>query len=305
MAASFFDSYGSTGLREDVSDIIKVISPDETPVLTTLPEGSTNAKLTEWMTIPLPTASDNTAVEGTAFAYGSGDAETRLLNYTQIFLKTWRVSGTVDAVGKYGRGREWEFRKVLNMRAHNVDVEYELLDNTASAAGASTATAREMKGLPGAAVDNGITATAISDSSSSAPISEPMLNSLLQDMWTEGVNPDHLVCGAHVKRGIGGILGVEGRPMPAPDGRLVISNAVQVYDTDFGRVNILTSRVLPRKSEVMVWENALAEKANLRPASVELPPKDGDYFPGALISECTFKYLNPKGFGRLTRVQSA
>jgi hypothetical protein len=192
------------------------------------------------------------------------------------------------------------------MKSFKIDVEWALLDNTASAAGATTATARTLKGLRGAAQDSGITATANSVSTNASPMDEAVLNSGLKLMWDQGVTPDKLVCSSFVKRQISGFLGGQaGRPIVNQNGDRVASNVVDVYESDFGRLDVIPSRILNIKSNVLFFRNDLLSLAWLRPPFVEFPPKDGDYIPGVMLGECTLEYLNPFGMGLLTRVQSA
>jgi hypothetical protein len=307
--SAFFETYLSTGLREDVLDALEVISPDDTPVYNGLRKGKANAVHHEWLTIGLPTASAvgaNKYAEGAAFAYASGDAyqpaETRLHNYTQIFHKTFKVSGTIEAVGKYGRDSEWGMRKLMAMRGFKVDIEVAILDNTASGAGAS-GTARTMDGLR---TFNGLSATAHATSGSLAPVDEGNLNVLMQAMWEQGCSPNRLVCSPFVKRQISLFSGVgAGKPRVSDNGERELVDVLDVYESDFGRVSIIPSRRLAVKSEVLVWENELTSLPILRSPSIKPTPNDGDFITGAIVGEMTFEYLNPNGLGRLRRVQSA
>ena len=142
--SAFWETYVSTGMRQDVSDVIEVLSPDDTPAYAMLRKGKATAVAHEWLDIALPSASAvgaNSFAEGVAFVYASGSNyqpnETRRINYCQIFHKTWKISGTVEVVGKYGRESEYAMRKMHALRAFKVDVEVALLDNSASGAGGS------------------------------------------------------------------------------------------------------------------------------------------------------------------------
>lgn len=305
--SAFFESYLSTGMREDVLDALEVISPDDTPVYNSMRKGKAIGVTHEWLEIALPSASAvgaNSYAEGASFAYASGGAyqpvETRRLNKTQIFHKTFKVSGTIEAVGKYGRDSEWAMRKLHAMKAWKIDVEVALLDNSASGAG-SSGSARTMMGLR---VADGISATAAT--SGAAPIDEGNLNVLLQAMWDQGVSPDKLVCSSFVKRQISQFAGNgAGRPIMLNNGERVFSDVLDVYESDFGRITLVPSRRLTMKSEVLVYENSLSAIAILRSPSVRPTPNDGDFMTGAIVGELTFEYLNSNGFGRLRRVQSA
>lgn len=307
--SAFFETYLSTGMREDVLDALEVISPDDTPVYNSLGKSRANATHHEWLTITLPTASAvgaNSYAEGASFAYSSGGAyqpsETRLHNYTQIFQKTFKVSGTIEAVGKYGRDSEWGLRKMHAMMAWKIDVEVALLDNSASGAGAS-GSARTMKGLR---TDEGLSATANSSTSLSSPIDEGNLNVLLQAQWEQGANPDTLVCSPFVKRQISQFAGNgAGRPIVINNGSREFSDVLDVYESDFGRLSLIPARRLNIKSDVIVFQKNTVSIAMLRAPSVRPTPNDGDYLTGAIVGELTMEYINPLALGRLRRVQSA
>jgi len=307
--SAFFETYLSTGLKEDVSDIIQTISPADTPVYTGMRKTKATGITHEWLTIALPSASAvgaNSYSEGVDFVYASGAAyqpvETRLLNKTQIFHKTWKVSGTVEEVSKYGRDSEWAFRKMAAMRAWKIDVEVALLDNSASAAG-SSGVVRTMNGLR---AQDGLSATAHAVSGSLAPIDEGNLNVLLQAMWEQGVDPNRLVCSPFVKRGISTFVGNgAGVPIVINNGERTFANVLDVYESDFGRLSLIPSRRLNIKSEVIVYQNELTAIAVLRPPMARPTPNDGDFLSGAIVGELTFEYLNANGIGRIRRVQSS
>ena len=305
--SAFFESYLTTGMREDVLDAMEVISPDDTPVYNGMAKTKAIGVTHEWLEIALPTASAvgaNSYAEGASFTYASGASyqplEVRRLNKCQIFHKTFKVSGTIEAAGKYGRESEWSFRKLSAMKAWKVDVEVALLDNSASGAG-SSGSARTMMGLR---VSDGLSATAAT--SGSAPIDEGNINVLLQAMWDQGVSPNKLLCSSFVKRQISQFAGSgAGRPIVINNGERQFSDVLDVYESDFGRLTLIPSRRLNIKSEVLAWQNDLAAIAILRPPMLRPTPNDGDFITGAIVGELTFEYLNAYGFGRLRRVQSA
>lgn len=296
-------------MREDVLDAIEVISPDDTPCYNGLRKGKATGTTHEWLEIALPSASAvgaNSFAEGVTFTYASGAAyqpvETRRLNKTQIFIKTFKVSGTIEAVGKYGRDSEWAMRKLHAMKAWKIDVEVALLDNSGSGAG-SSGSARTMNGLR---AGDRLTATANASSTLASPIDEGNLNVLLQAMWDQGVSPDRLFCGSFVKRGISQFAGQgAGRPIIINNGDRVYADVVDIYESDFGRIQLVASRRLNIKSEVLVYQNNLMGLAILRPPVSRPTPNDGDFLSGVIVGELTFEYLNANALGGLRRVQSA
>lgn len=261
------------------------------------------------LTIAAPSASaseDNKFAEGQAFTYASGasyqPAETRRLNKTQVFVKTFKVSGTSESVAKYGRDSEFAMRMAHAMLGWRVDVEDTLINASASAAG-SSGVARGMNGLR---AQDGISATANATSGSLSPVDEGNLNVLLQLMWDQGVDPDKLVCSSFVKRQISGFAGLgAGRPIIMNNGEKTLSDIIDIYESDFGRLNLIASRRLAAKSEVLVYQNNTVAVALLRPPFVRETPNDGDFRSGAIVGELTFEYLNVNALGRLRRVTSS
>lgn len=307
--SAFFETYLSTAMKEDVLDAIEVISPKDTPVYNGMRKSKATGTRHDWLSIALPSASAvgaNSFSEGVAFTYASGDAyqpaETRRINYTQIFHKTWKVSGTVEDAAKYGRSSEWAMRKAHAMLGWKTDVEVALLDNSATAAG-SSGVVRTMIGLR---TPDGLSATAHATSGSLAPIDEGNLNTLLQLMWDQGVDPDTLVCNGFVKRQISGFAGTgAGRPIVINNGERTFSDVIEIYESDFGRLKLVPSRRLNIESEVLIFKNSLCSLPILRPPTARPTPNDGDFLTGAIVGELTFEYLNINGLGRLRRVQSA
>ena len=59
--SAFFETYLSTGMREDVMDALEVISPDDTPCYNSLRKTKATGTTHEWLEIALPSASSSLA----------------------------------------------------------------------------------------------------------------------------------------------------------------------------------------------------------------------------------------------------
>ena len=57
--ATFGTTYQTTGMVEDIKDLVEVISPQETPVYSMLGRGTVHNTLHEWLTLTLPTSTGN------------------------------------------------------------------------------------------------------------------------------------------------------------------------------------------------------------------------------------------------------
>ena len=95
------------GEREDLSDVITRVDPDETPVSSNARKIVTKSVTHEWQVQELAAASaTNYNTEGAAFSCTNPTATTRLGNVHQIFVQAASVSNTLEVVDKAGRDRE-------------------------------------------------------------------------------------------------------------------------------------------------------------------------------------------------------
>jgi len=146
----------AVGEREDLSDVITRIDPDETPIYSNLPKTTSSAILTEWQTQELATASaTNAASEGADASYVNPQATTRLGNYHQISVKAAQVSGTVDAVDKAGRDRETAYVKVLKSLELRRDLEATITADQAKSSGSPRKVGTLSSWITNVSVDSG------------------------------------------------------------------------------------------------------------------------------------------------------
>jgi hypothetical protein len=133
------ETYAAIGLREDLSDVIYMISPTETPFLSAVGRGKAAARRHDWQTDTLMAAADNAQIEGedaatmTAFtatmAAGLNPLTLRLFNHCQIAFKTFAVSGTEKVVEKAGRGDEVGYQVAKRGQEMKRDMEWNLTGN--------------------------------------------------------------------------------------------------------------------------------------------------------------------------------
>ena len=97
MANPVFETYGTKGIRENLSDIIYNISPTDTPFISNVGKGSTKSTYAEWQVDDLAAAADTPVAEGATAPAAVSATTTRVGNYTQIASKTVSVSGSNEA----------------------------------------------------------------------------------------------------------------------------------------------------------------------------------------------------------------
>lgn len=88
-------TYANVGIREDLSDVIYNISPEETPFWNNIGTGKASNTYHEWQTQTLASAVDTNAnLEGDDANLDAANTTTRVGNRTQIADKTAVISGT-------------------------------------------------------------------------------------------------------------------------------------------------------------------------------------------------------------------
>jgi len=149
IVANTFTRYSAIGIREDLSNVIYNISPEETPFISNI--GRENVKNTyfEWQTDSLAAASaSNAALEGDdVSSFTAVNPTSRVGNYTQISTKNVVISGTLEALDKAGRRSELTYQLAKLGSELKRDMESALLANQSPVAG-NTTTARRTAGLP-------------------------------------------------------------------------------------------------------------------------------------------------------------
>jgi len=290
-----FSTYDSIGQREDLSDLIYMISPYDTPFITGVPKVSATGVLHEWQTDILAVAAQNAQIEGDDVDTVVGVATTRLTNQSQIAFKAPRVTGTQEAVLKAGRRSEMKYqirKRSLEIRR---DMEFDVCANNAKAAGNDT-TARELGGLgswiatntqfgTGGSASAGTGADATTDGTQ-RDFTEAMLLQASQECWDQGGDPDCLMVGSRNKRRVSTFMGNATRQKDAMDRRLVA--VIDIYDSDFGEFEIIPNRFQPARSAFLIQKSMWAI-AYLRPFRLTPLSKTGDTDRKLLITEYTIE----------------
>lgn len=130
-----YTSSTAIGEREDLSDVIYRIDPDETPLVSNSQKETTKGIFHEWQVQELAAAVDTNYVnEGADYSYANPSPTTRLGNYHQISVQAASVSNTLDVVDKAGRDKETAYVKVLKGLEQRRDIEKSLFKNEARSA---------------------------------------------------------------------------------------------------------------------------------------------------------------------------
>jgi len=303
-----FDSYDSVGIREDLSNVIHNISPEETPFYSK--SGKTSAKntLVEWQTDSLRASAANAHIEGDATAAEARSATTRLGNYTQIFKNAVVVPDTDEGLDKAGRAKEIAYQVLKIAKEQKLDIERALFDNNARVAGNST-TARELAGAPawittntnfganeGADPTGDGTDARTDETTALTAFDQDKFDGVMQSIWEEGGKPDTVYLSAFQMNKALGFTGNNSQRSTVQAGDERVIKSLAVYVTPWGTVEFMPSRE-NRSRDVFIMQDNMWEIATLRPTKNVALAKTGDNTTRQVVTELTLCAKNEAGNG--------
>ena len=298
-------TYQGTINREDLSDMVYMISPTETPFLSACGKTKAANTLHEWTTDVLATAANNAQIEGddTITAAGTINPGTRVNNRTQISRKVVRLSGTQQAVNSAGNLYTMGKQMAKASAELKRDIEVALTQNTTAVVGAA-GTARQTRGLEGWVATNnslGSGGAAPVPGSNTAPtdgtqraLTEALIKTTLNSIWTAGGNPDTIMVGGTQKQLFSGFTG-GGTQMGNLDDKKLIA-AIDFYVSDFGTLKVVPNR-FQRARTAFILESEKWKVAYLRPFQTEDLAKTGDSDAKHIIVEYALEASNEAASG--------
>lgn len=305
-----FDSYDAVGIREDLSDMIYDVSPDDTPFLSKCKKIKASNTYHEWQTDALRASTTNAHIEGDDTTADSRSATSRLGNYTQIFKNAVVIPGTDSGLNKAGRAKEMAYQILKIGKEQKLDIEKALFANNARVAGNST-TARELAGVPAWLVTNTVNETgntgadptgdgtdARTDDGTPVAFSQTRFNTAMQSIWDNGGTPDTVYLSSFQMNVALGFTGANNQrsTIRAKRGSNEVINHMDVYVTPWGTVEFMPSRE-NRSRDVLIMQSDMWKVAELRGTKAEALAKTGDNEKRQLVTELTLECCNEKASG--------
>ena len=306
--ANTFDTYDATGIREDLSDVITNISPEETPFYSACRKTKATNTLHEFQTDTLRASADNAHIEGDETAAEARTATNRISVRTQIFKNAVTVADTSEAVDAAGRAQELGYQVLKVAKEQKLDIERALFLNQATVAG-NASTARK---LPGAGswvatnTDHGANEGAdptgdgsdarTDETTTLVAFSQARFDSTMQSIWTEGGMPNSVYLSPFQ---MNKALAFDGNnnqrsQISAEAGK--VSNYMAVYLTPWGEVTFVPSRE-NRSRDVYILQDDMWEVAVLRPTKNVALAKTGDNTTRQVTTELTLVCRNEAASG--------
>ena len=310
IVANTFLAFNAKGIREELSNVISSISPEETPFQSNVGSESVSNAFFEWQTDSLAATATTAVISGDDVAsFDSTAATTRLGNYTHIRRRTMVIEDRLEFVDKAGRDSEVAYQLAKRGKELKRDIEAVLLDNNARVAGNST-TAPETAGLPawlssntnfstGGAVDGADPTGDGTDARTDGTqrdFTEAMLKDVMQKAWTAGGNPSMLMVGPYNKTVASSFAGIAETRVAGGDAQTTIIGAADVYVSDFGNISFVPNR-FQRERDAFLLDPEYAAVCYLRPIQQIELAKTGDAEKRMVIAEFGLKVLNEAAHG--------
>lgn len=313
-----FQSTGSNNNREELSDVVSRITPEDTPIYSMIEKKSCDSTHPEWTVEDLDAPAANIQLEGDEYTFDAVTPPDRLGNYTQIMRKSGIISGTQEVTDEAGNATKVKRQKLKKGVELRKDVEYAIVDTNASVGGAT----RESGSLPtwietnvnrGATGANGgfssgTGLTTAPTNGTQRAFTKTIMDDVMQQGYTEGANFKHVFCSPYVKSVFVTFMSdsnVAQFRYAASNGKnnSIVANA-DVYEGPFGKVMIHPNRVMAGAAglarNVFFVDPEYLEFAWLRKIKEDKDArrnKSGDAHKFVLLGEGTLCVKNEKGLG--------
>ena len=264
------NTYVAEGNKQDVSDIITNISPNDTPLYSRIGRTKATSVLHEWLEDELGGAEENKNPEGYTYSTVDPEPRMRLNNYTQIMHRGVQITDTQEVVLKYGLRSEMAYQMAKKLKELAFDCEKAIIEQATKSPGSmgTPATPREFGGLPYWIV------THVIGSAAPQALTFDLINNALEAVWTDGGKPSVLLVSPRNKRVISTFTAGHTKYM---DGNKTqkLTQMISVLETDFGTLQCLTDRFMPN-DVVYGLSPEYIKKAFLRPFKTGDMPKISD-----------------------------
>ena len=302
-----FDSFDAVGIREDLSDVIYNVSPEESPLYSKCGKTTARNTFTEWQTDSLRASAANAHIEGDATTAEARTATTRLGNYTQIFKNAVVVPDTDEGLNKAGRAKEVAYQTLKIAKEQKLDIEKALFDNNARAAGSSSV-ARELAGAPTWLTTNTVAGSGGADATgdgtdartdgTQAAFSQANFDTVMQSIWVAGGKPDTVYLSAFQMNVALGFTGNNNQRSAVQAGDEKVIKSLAVYVTPWGSVEFMPSRE-NRSRDVFIMQDNMWEIAVLRGTKNVALAKTGDNTTRQVVTELTLCAKNEAANGMI------
>lgn len=298
------DTYTQLRQKEDVEDEIYNISPIDNPIASMSRSIRATGKIHEWTEDSLNPAGANALKEGDAAGNDTSAPVVERSNYCQIMGKVAEVTGTLEAVDKYGRDSEMAYQ--LELRYGELANDEELAIAGAPGGTRQTATpgdqnnARKFASIY-AQIDATVTVT--STATTKVALEAEVLSAHLKT-YNAGGNPNYAFTDPVTAAAFASWTLVAGRYRQIIEKRLV--HVIDLYVSTYGELNVALDRQMGTQAAndraILLLDFQYLATPVLRPTRDWPIAKLGDSDKRQILRESSFAVLNSKAHGLVTAI---
>ncbi|MEO1140739.1 MAG: DUF5309 domain-containing protein [Pseudomonadota bacterium] len=258
VVANTFQTTTAVGNREELSDVVSRITPEDTPIYSLIMKESANSVHPEWETDELAPPADNAQLEGDEYNFEATTPPVRLGNYTQIFRKSGIISNTQETVNEAGPVQKVKYQKLKKGVELRKDTEFSIVAANPSVAGAtrnsgSLSTWIETNVDRGATGANGgyNTGTGLTEAPTNGTqraFTKTIMDDVMQQGYESGANFGHVVVSPYVKSVFVSFMSdtnvAQFRYAAQNGNNNSIVATADVYEGPYGKVMIHPNRVM-------------------------------------------------------------
>ena len=273
----------------------------------------------EWLTDTLTAAAQNAKVEGDTFTAVARNVPSRLKTYTQISLKNFEVTGTVQAVDNAGMREVMAYHTARAGKELKRDIELVALSAYHGTAGGSTAARTTAGAQCWMYTDNHIKESTQTTATTAVPASgfasaptagsavaftSTELNNMLAQAWSCGGETDTILCGSTMYNKISTFTSLATRFRDVGSRQQAqIIGAADVYVSPYGSHNVVLSRWVT-STVVLALDMKTWSLGYLRPFQTIDIAKVGDSERRTILAEWCLVAKSPTANTKITNVTS-
>jgi hypothetical protein len=228
-------SYNTTGVVQDINNIITNISPDETPLLTLFGIGKKARDVqVSSLTDSLPQPQNKPVVEGADYKPEEVSDRERIDNYVQIFDRPYFITDTQEEIEKFGVSDEELYQADKAMKAIALDLEYVIVTSEKAVKMARDVPG-QMGGIPYFNTVN------VKDMAN-APLDEESFNDTAIMAWEKGGVPRIAVMSMKHKRRVNKFTGGSQKTRGQETKKAI--EPLEFYESDAGLIKFLPHRMI-------------------------------------------------------------
>lgn len=304
-----YTSNFSASSRESISDLVTNIAPTECIFTNSISKGKAKAKYEQWQedTLTAPTGA-NAKIEGADVTAVAITYPANAANYTQYSNKVFKLADVMEYVDKVGRSSEQTYQKGRALSELKTEIEYDMLNTAASAAGAATV-ARASKGVKGFITTNADVSGWGSTQAATQLLTEDLFNACMEAAWNVGGKPNLVLAPGTLKRKISDFNGNNRVTVNMDAAEKKVMATVDFYESDFGTVKIAPTRFLADDASnyksILFLQTDLWEQLILMPFRTTELAKNGPSTTLMIDVEYTLKCRSEKANARLKNIYTA